>query len=309
MAPKFEIRAMTKADWHEVGELIYLSTNYWYEANGRSRIFNCDPKEAQLFCQVYEDLDPGCCLLAIHPDSKRVMGSCFYHPRDTHVSLGIMNVHPNHFGAKVAGGLLAEIIAIAESRELPVRLVSSAMNLDSFSLYTRKQFRTIRSFQDMFVAVPETGLPGQSIAGSVREATLEDVPAMVQLEEELTGIRRAKDYQYFIENQRGIWHTSVSVDTSGKIDGFLSSVSHVASNMIGPGCARTSDTAFHLIVAQLDRQRGRTPVFLVPTDDEKLVSALYGIGARNCELHFAQVRGETKPSHGVVMPTFMPETG
>ncbi|MEM1294238.1 MAG: GNAT family N-acetyltransferase [Verrucomicrobiota bacterium] len=309
MAPKFEIRPMTRADWDEVGELIYLSTNYWYEANGRSRIFGCDPKEAQLFCEVYEDLDPGCCLLATQPESGRVMGSCFYHPRETHVSLGIMNVHPNHFGAKVAGALLAEVIAFAESEGLPVRLVSSAMNLDSFSLYTRKQFRPIRSFQDMYVAVPETGLPNQPAVDSVREATLEDIPAMVQLEAELTGIRRAKDHRYFIENRLGIWHTSVSLDSTGQIDGFLSSVAHPASNMLGPGCARTAESAFSLIRAELDGQRGRSPVFLVPTDDQKLVSALYGIGARNCELHFAQVRGETQPSQGVVMPTFMPETG
>tara|TARA_R110002096_G_scaffold173997_4_gene349588 strand:+ start:26697 stop:27629 length:933 start_codon:yes stop_codon:yes gene_type:complete len=310
MATKFEIRPMTEADWDEVGELIYLSTNYWYEANGRSRIFGCDPKEAQLFCRVYEDLDPGCCLLAIHPDSKRIIGSCFYHPRETHVSLGIMNVHPNHFGAKVAGGLLEEIISLAGSQNLPVRLVSSAMNLDSFSLYTKRGFRSIRSFQDMFVSVPGDGLKNLPPAQTVREATLDDVPAMVQLEEELTGIRRAKDYRYFIENRLGIWHTSVSTDaTSGKIDGFLSSVTHPASNMLGPGCARTSQAAFDLIVAELDRQRGRSPVFLVPTDDQQLASALYAIGARNCELHFAQVCGETQPSAGVVMPTFMPETG
>jgi hypothetical protein len=30
------------------------------------------------------------------------MGSCYYRARETHVSLGIMNVHPNHFGKGVA---------------------------------------------------------------------------------------------------------------------------------------------------------------------------------------------------------------
>jgi hypothetical protein len=35
---------------------------------------------------------------------------------------------------------------------------------------------------------------------------------------------------------------------------------------------------------------------------------LYYWGARNCEIHFAQVRGEYWSPSGVVMPTFMPET-
>ena len=36
---------------------------------------------------------------------------------------------------------------------------------------------------------------------------------------------------------------------------------------------------------------------------------LYALGAKNCELHFAQVRGAWTAPAGVVMPTFMPETG
>ncbi len=309
MPDTFEIRTMTEADWSEVGELICLSTNYWYQASGRPRIFDCDPAEVQLFCQVYEDLDPGCCLLAAHRESGRIIGSCFYHPRESHVSLGIMNVHPNHFSAGVARALLAEIINLAESRNLPVRLVSSAMNLDSFSLYTRQGFRTIRSFQDMFVPVPENGLETAISTENVRPATLDDVSAMAGLEAELAGIRREQDYRYFIENRRKIWHTSVSLDASGTINGFLNSVYHPASNMLGPGVAKSAKVAASLIVAELNHHRGRTPVFLVPTDDSQLVSAIYGLGARNCELHFAQVRGETQPMSGVVMPTFMPETG
>jgi hypothetical protein len=47
---------------------------------------------------------------------------------------------------------------------------------------------------------------------------------------------------------------------------------------------------------------------LVPVECAGLVQTLYGWGARNCEIHFAQVRGEYEPAGGVVMPTFMPET-
>jgi hypothetical protein len=35
---------------------------------------------------------------------------------------------------------------------------------------------------------------------------------------------------------------------------------------------------------------------------------MYALGARNCELHFSQVRGQWPGLDGVNMPTFMPET-
>jgi hypothetical protein len=48
---------------------------------------------------------------------------------------------------------------------------------------------------------------------------------------------------------------------------------------------------------------------LVPVDRDELVRELYGWGARNCELHVHQIRGEHQPFLGVNFPTFMPETG
>ena len=42
-------------------------------------------------------------------------------------------------------------IKIAKDQSLPVRLVSSAQNLDSFSLYTRQGFTPIQTFQDLYL--------------------------------------------------------------------------------------------------------------------------------------------------------------
>ena len=93
-----------------------------------------------------------------------------------------------------------------------------------------------------------------------------------------------------------------------KIDGFLVSVDHPGSRMIGPGVTRDEDSSLALIVSQLNRYAGRQPVFLVPADRTALIGRLYEIGARNCELHFAQVLGESQPVEGIVMPSFMPES-
>jgi GNAT superfamily N-acetyltransferase len=310
----FTLRPMKKNEWSQVANLIYLSTNSWYEKNQGHRVFKGGPEVCELFCRVYEDLDPDCCLVAVHKGNGMIIGSCFYHPRETHVSLGIMNVHPNYFGDGIASMLLERIIGFSEAQGLPLRLVSSALNLASFSLYTQHGFSPFATFQDMTVAVPKKGLQLDEDdldlpLKNVREADLEDVSAMGAVEFSVSGISRERDYCYFLENEAEIWDTLVFENDEGEIDGFLISVDHPACNMLGPGVARNADQAAALIIAHLDRQRGKSPIFLVPVDQPDLVSRMYALGAKNCELHFGQVRGDAQPVEGIVMPTFMPETG
>jgi GNAT superfamily N-acetyltransferase len=301
---------MTNQDHAKVAALIHDSTNAWYQSHGKPAIFQHGPDSCLLFCQVYEDLDPGCCVMAEEESSGELIGSCFHHPRDTHVSVGIMNVHPGHFGKGVAGTLLRHITDLADAERKPVRLVSSAMNLDSFSLYTRAGFVPRAVFQDVLFSVPADGLR-VSTGGTqrVRDATEADVPRMVELEEKISHIRRGKDYHYFIKNKSGLWHTSVLENGRGGLDGFLCSIAHPASTMIGPGVMRSDEAAATLILAELNHRRGTSPVLLIPADRPKLVRQMYDWGGRNCEIHLAQVRGHFEPFDGVVMPTFMPETG
>ncbi|MDD4873108.1 MAG: GNAT family N-acetyltransferase [Kiritimatiellae bacterium] len=304
----FKLRSMNAGDRSEVAELIYLSTNSWYVSHGRPPIFSGDPMSADIFFDVYEALDPGCGLVVEHTRTKRVVGSCFVHPRPTHIALGIMNSHPNYAGRGIARLLLKHIVDEADRLRLPLRLVSSALNLDSFSLYTRAGFVARRIFQDMYLAVPSGGLNvSVDVAGTVRDAKPGDVGAMVALEKELVGLDRAKDFAYFIKNAWGFWHVSVIEGDNG-IDGFLVSCGHSGLNMFGPGVTRREEQTAALILRELNQYRGRHPLFLVPVDCGNLVRMLYDWGARNCELHVSQVRGEALPSKGIVMPTFLPET-
>ena len=143
---------------------------------------------------------------------------------------------------------------------------------------------------------------------TVRDVRMEEVEAMVALEEELVGIRRQQDFRFFIENAQGIWHGSVVEGAEG-LDGFLFSVDDPGSRIAGPGVMRSTDAALSLIAAEAGRFDGGSPLLLVPAAETELVGALYAAGARNCELHVAQVRGEAQAFGGIVMPTFMPETG
>ncbi len=306
------LRPMQPEDQAAVAALIHRSTNTWYEARGLPSVFSCSPNDVALFCRVYESLDPGCCILA--EVDGRLAGSCFWHPRETHVALGIMNAAPEAFGRGVARRLLSYVIERAEERGLPIRLVSSAQNLDSFSLYNRAGFSVYAVHQDMSIEVPDDGLTvptavQERASAAVRPATAADIPAMVELEREISGIERRRDYELLVQNAEGIWHVSVAKDDAGRLSGFLASVRHPASEMLGPGVARDEAAALSLILAELDQHRGGAPVFLPPSDRPALLASLYALSARNLELHVAQVRGAAQRPAGVVLPCFLPETG
>ena len=97
-------------------------------------------------------------------------------------------------------------------------------------------------------------------------------------------------------------------DSKGKLVGFLASVDHPASRIIGPGVSENEEVALILLRHLLDSFRGKCPLFLLPVTSQKAVQTAYSWGARNCEIHFSQCKGEYQPPKGVVMPTFMPET-
>ena len=238
-----QLRTATPEDRAEVAELIYASTNAWYQLRGMPQIFSGGPETTEVFCEVYDALEPGCCVVAENPRTGRLMGSCFYHPRPQHISLGIMNVHPNYFGRGVARALLDYIIDYTDRHGYKaLRLTQSALNLDSFSLYNSAGFVPRYAYQDMMLQVPESGL-STSLPGleHVREATPDDVTALAELELSVSGISRETDYRFCIENGQGFWHVSVYEISAGKIEGFLISSGHPAFNMLGPGVARTQE--------------------------------------------------------------------
>lgn len=294
---EMKIRTLASDEWTTLGRFIHASTNAWYQKNlGRDCFPPQNPEACQIFPEVYETLDPGCCLVA--EIDGQLAGSCFYHPRETHISLGIMNVAANFSGHGVARALLTEIINIAG--EQPLHLVSSALNLDSYSLYTRAGFHPTAIYQDMiFPEIPDIPHP------NTRKATFADLPAIIALEEKLTGLRREKDYRHFLENAAGIWHGSVSF-RDDQLTGVLFSVNHPASAMLGPGLISNDEDALSLVGAEL-KNFNTSPLFLAPAHRVEFIAKLYQLGARNGELHFSQVLGDSPPSRGGVMPTFMPE--
>lgn len=302
-----EIRTMKRSDWTEVGHLIHNATNTWYVNNGKAAVFGCTPEDVRFFCEVYESMDPDCCLVA--EVDGRIAASCFYHPRPTHFSLGIMCVHPEFYGLGLAKKLLNKIIDLSSQAGKPLNLISSAMNLDSFSLYNKAGFVPTAVYQDMILPVPDEGLSfDDSSLKAVRPARFADIPQMVKLEKEIHGKDRGKDLQYIIANSPGIWNCHV-YEEDGAISGFLCSVNHPSSKIIGPGVMNAPGACLDLIKSHLNYYKGTTPLIIAPCSQNNLVQELLKMGAKNVEMHFSQTLGgiSGQATNGIIIPTFMPE--
>lgn len=307
---KFELRRINDQDWPEVADLIYRSLNDWYRIHRGIDPFVQSKESMLVFPRVYESLDPGCCVAAIDPENGRIAATSFFHPRPTHVALGILNAHPDYWGKGAASAVLDEIIRIAKSKQLPLRLVSSAVNFESFNLYNCRGFVPFNFFQDMSVKVPLGGFAVDAPEGiEIADACINDADEMAELEYRLSGIRRSSDFVYFLENREGIWGMSLARDkAAGRVVGFCASVCDPGSNMVGPGCAESETIAAALIRRELSRYPGKTPGWLIPSNAPELRREMFQLGARNTETHIAQILGGEGKVLGIVLPSFMPET-
>ena len=313
MSPPCTLRPLVAADHEATARLLHRSLVQWYQSRlGQGARFGTSHEPFRLFPAVYAELDPGQAVAACDPASGELLGVCFVHPRKTHVAVGIVATAPAAQGRGIARAMLTPVIAQARRDQLPVRLVSSLLNLDSFSLYSRLGFVPHTLYQDLALSVPATGLPGTAPTGAKRVRLVTDPSAAARLaafEHDLHGLHREPDYAFFLRNQVGDWRVSVLEDAHGALTGFLVASHHPSCVMLGPGVARDEAAAAALLWSALDAMRGASPVFLVPCTAAALIQQCYAWGARNVELHAAQSLGPVPPSRGLSFPTFLPESG
>ena len=299
------VQRLQPHQYDELAQLLHASLDVWHRTHLNVDRFGTDWKPFGLTVDVYEELDPGCCVI-VTDDKGALAGSAFYHPRETHVGIGVVTVHPSSFGHGVGRMLMEEIIRVADGK--PLRLVSSAMNLDSFSLYTRLGFVPQALLQSMTLKVPAEGFPN---AGTrARPATLADVAAIADFEYRLNGIRKEHDYRFFVENKSGFWRLLVMEHSDGRIAGFLAASALPTDNMLGQGVAEDEATMLELLQSMMHQYfRDQTVAFILPSGRASLVRQAYAWGARNRETNILSVRGEAPPLQGVSLATFLPESG
>lgn len=298
-------------DHDAAARLIHSALFNWYESHlGMGAKYGNCHEPFRYIPAVYEALDPGEAIAARDANTDELLGVCFVHPRETHVAVGIVATSPTAGGRGIARCMMERAAERARAANLPFRLVSSLMNLDSFSVYTRIGFVPHTIYQDLRMQVPEQGMtipPPQGVE-RVRSARPDEAGSIADLEMELQGIRREKDFAFFLRNEVGQWKVWVSEDEQGKLNGVMVANHSTPGGMIGPGFATDETIAAALLWTALDAKRGLGPIFLVPSSANGLVRQLYSWGARNIELHAAQIIGELPQTRGLSFPAFLPES-
>ena len=306
------IQSLDASEDETVASLLHRSLANWYERNLRQGSRFGDSLTPFLhFPALYRHLDPDYCLGAWR--DGRLIGVAFLHPRETHVSAGIVATDPLVAGRGVAKALMARACDLADSHGLPLRLVSSLLNLDSFSLYSRHGFHPVAVYQDVLLRVPahgfaETHLPHVPPDICIQRARPEDAAEIARAELHWCGISRLRDYQTFLAGTVLPWEVFTARDGTGTIAGAIVFTRHPEWSMPGPAFARDSTVMKALLFQTFNQLKGREIVTLIPSSSRPLVDWMYSLGGRNIELHALQVRGNWTSSSGVALPTFLPET-
>lgn len=297
LAPVFTPLADSEHD--AAAELLHRSLTGWYQAKlGQGARFGDRSEPFRLIPEVYAALDPGEALAAREEATGRLLGVCFVHPRPTHVSLGIVAVAPEAQGLGVGRGLVARALARADALGVPARLVSSLLNLDSYSLYTRHGFVPEELYQDIVIAVPAVGpivppalrLRKAVAQVRVRLAAPGDAARIVAYERSRRGIARPQDHALFLANRVGDWRVWIAEGSDDALRGYLVASVHPHHRTIGPGAVEDEAVAQALLLAALEAFRGGSVLVLAPAAAAGFVAFLYALGGRNVELHVAQVR-------------------
>lgn len=304
----FTLGRLRPEQFDEAAELIHASTNAWYLKNTGRVAFSCPPSGCRLFPETYDALDAGQCITVTDNATGKLIGTCYLHPRETHIGVGIVNTSPDVSAGGVASRMIREACTIADSIGLPLRLVSSASNMDSYSLYHRQGFVARKVFQDMLLTVPEdtAALTSGMDRSTVRLATESDVDAIATLERQLTGSYRPRDWEHFIRTE----HFNVLVDVApdGSVVGALNITNHAANCTLGPAHAIDEASICRLLAAGLPYVSGRTALVLVSPESTEVTTLLYRWKARNADIHLLQVRGAYTAPTGVQLMTFLPES-
>ena len=156
-------RPMRSADRLAVAELIASSTNAWYQPRGAGPIFPDGPARPRSSSTSTSRSTRAMAWWPRTPRTGRLIGLVLLPPAADPRLAGHHERAPRtDFGRGVARRCSPRSVDFADRESKPLRLVSSAMNLDSFSLYNRAGFVPRAVYQDMIVNVPEGGLRGRS---------------------------------------------------------------------------------------------------------------------------------------------------
>jgi GNAT superfamily N-acetyltransferase len=289
---------MRASDVPTVGAIFREAFNEIYTRRGYGPVV-ADESVGAVIADTYRSLDPAHCIV-VERDGE-IVASGFLHPRGETAGAGPITVVPAHQGTGVGQRLMQEVCRQADQAGVrSLRLIQDAFNETAFALYggvgfvcrevlARTSFRSERRRVD---------------GTSRRRATSRDLDGIVELEADLLGLRRRRDYELLLRVGE------VFVDER---DGIRSSIARIVRGrvaVLGPAVAPTLEEMIRLIdFATRDLPPGTDTRLLLPARCPDLHAALDDRALEVHSLCLYMVRGDYEPFRGYYVPTLFPESG
>jgi GNAT superfamily N-acetyltransferase len=291
------IRTMTAGDVDVVAPLMVLAFNTVNARYGYPSEFP-EPHAAVLLSRYYLGQDPDGCLVAMRDGA--VCGSIFARRRGDHVSVGPVSVDPACQGLGV-GRRMMEAVFDLHPDAASFRLVQTAFNKESFSLYSRTGFVAVETM--LRLDRPPVAVTPEEDEPSVRPASAEELPAVADLDRRLLGVERERDLATFF----GMGNVYV-YDHDGATRGYLATLPTPGPVFLGPAVAHTERQLTALVRSAL-RAVGSLPVTLhLPTRFASAIDECYRLGFRLFALETFMVRGEWRTASAFYLRSMFPET-
>lgn len=285
------VRAVTAEDVEAVGALVYesfydVATKHGHEPGYESVEF------ATLVVNILSQAEGFASFLACEGGEPVAVN--FLDERNEIAGVGPVAVSVRHQGRGLGRLVMEALLERTEATGYQsVRLLQSAYNCVSFSLYTRLGF----DVKDGIATLRGRPAEGERPSGEVRDGTPADLDALDELSLEVVGFRRRGD----IEISRSLAPPLV-VERQGRIAGFTCWFPTPGGTLLAPAVARDEQALRDLI---LGAARSTTVGLIVPLPlsyASVLRWALDG-GFTVSELSTLMVRGSYERPAGAYLPS------
>ena len=292
------VRAMQSQDVDRVAAIFRVAFNEMYGRRGYGPVVT-DVSVGAAIARTYLEHDREHCLVVLR--GERVVGSGFLHVRGGTGGVGPITIDPGHQSSGAGRVLMEEICRRADQAGVrSLRLIQDAFNEVSFALYGRLGFVS----REVLARGSFRARPNLPARASVRRATRTDLARIVELEREVLGLERPKDYEFLFRTAE-----IIVADDSG-LQGSLTRLVRGRVAVIGPAIARDLPTILGLAAAATHDLPTRSEVrLLLPAGRGDLLSAAYQAGFQVHSLCTYMVRGSFTPFSGYYVPTLFPESG
>lgn len=296
-SPPLTARALEARDIERAGHVLVTAFNQVFQEHGFVSPFPSLESGRQLVATYLSQAETFGTV--VEDDRGQLTAIAFAHVRGKTAGIGPVAVAPHVQGRRVGRVLMEALMAGAPGVD-SFRLTQDAFNNVSFSLYARLGF-VVRDVALALERAPAS--PPSTPAEGIRRITSADIAAAIELDAQLTGVRRPVDFVTLMEAGDGLL-----LEEHGRLTGYLLRRIYVGHMMIGPAAAATDADLYRLIAGALAANPTFSAGLRFLASRPDLLNRLFADGFRVAHLGTFMVRGPWAAPTGATIPAAFPES-